>query len=249
LQVSDNSINSLDSVLDYKQKKKLAKKTRRLKKRIKLLLVFLFIGGLISIYFFTSLSNVKTIKISGNYYLSDSEILSMTDIDLSSKYLLVNDRKIATNLKENTFIEDATVSKSGFGNILLNIKEKKIAGYVYSDATELYFTDGTFTALSDDKLSLISNGPLFIDLSSDMVQKTAIAFNDVDIGVIRQMSEVSLHIETYDSEMLQILMSNDKYLFTSLKSTSVLNSYFDLSKYLTDSDKCIYIDELSGHAY
>jgi len=82
-----------------------------------------------------------------------------------------------------------------------------------------------------------------------MLEKASIAFDDISMDVIKQMSEVTLHVESYDAEMLQILMSNDKYLFTSLQATTVLNSYFDLSKYLTASDECIYIDELSGHAY
>ena len=66
---------------------------------------------------------------------------------------------------------------------------------------------------------------------------------------INAISEIYPYVSSYDAGMIELLMSNGKYIFMSPNSIGVMDNYFELSKVLTDSDECLYIDELSEGVY
>jgi cell division protein FtsQ len=212
-------------------------------------LIFLLVVSSL-VYYFSDLSNINEVLINGNYYLSEQEVLELSNIDIESdKFLLQSDNNLKKELLKSIYIEDANIKHLKNNVILIEIKEKKLAGYVFSDNLKIYFTTGESIELSDEKYSLISYCPELNDFENNAVIELAIKMDLLSQETIDAMSEIYPYITSYDSNMIELLMSNGKYIFLSPNSISVLDNYFELSKVLIDSDECLYIDELSGGIY
>lgn len=247
---NNNNIENFDTVINAKNKNKLERQNKKFKRRMILIsLIFLLVVSSL-VYYFSDLSNINEVLINGNYYLSEQEVLELSNIDIESdKFLLQSDNNLKKELLKSIYIEDANIKHLKNNVILIEIKEKKLAGYVFSDNLKIYFTTGESIELSDEKYSLISYCPELNDFENNAVIELAIKMDLLSQETIDAMSEIYPYITSYDSNMIELLMSNGKYIFLSPNSISVLDNYFELSKVLIDSDECLYIDELSGGIY
>jgi cell division protein FtsQ len=247
---NDNNIENFDTVINAKNKNKLVRQNEKFKRRM-ILILLLFVLIISSLfYYFSDLSNINEVLINGNYYLSEQEVLELTNIDIESdKFILKSDNNLKKELLKNIYIEDANIEHLKNNVISIEIQEKKLAGYVLSDNLKIYFTTGESIEISEEKYNLISYCPELNDFENTVVIELAIKMDLLSQETIDAMSEIYPYITSYDSNMIELLMSNGKYIFLSPNSISVLENYFELSKVLTDSDECLYIDELSDGIY
>lgn len=87
-------------------------------------LVLIIIGAII----FTIMSpifNVKNIKVEGNSYLSEDQIISLSRIEIENNMFKYNKKEIIKNIKENAYVETAEVKRSIPDTIEIKITERK----------------------------------------------------------------------------------------------------------------------------
>ena len=87
-------------------------------------LVLIIIGAII----FTIMSpifNVKNIKVEGNSYLSEEQVISLSRIEIENNMFKYNKKEIIKNIKENAYIENAEVKRSIPDTIEIKITERK----------------------------------------------------------------------------------------------------------------------------
>ena len=87
-------------------------------------LVLIIIGAII----FTIMSpifNVKNIKVEGNSYLSEEQVISLSRIEIENNMFKYNKKEIIKNIKENAYIENVEVKRSIPDTIEIKIIERK----------------------------------------------------------------------------------------------------------------------------
>ena len=133
------------------------KKTKKKKRRLRvgrLILLLLIIGAIsFSCYKFIDVP-IRSIEVTGNEILSDSEIIKAASLDNDPSFFSVISILVKNKLKENPYIKDAKVSK-GFLSVKIKVKEKKVL-YIKKDTGEIH---SIFY-----KLYLFYNAILFLSL-------------------------------------------------------------------------------------
>lgn len=87
-------------------------------------LVLIIIGAII----FTIMSpifNVKNIKVEGNSYLSEEQVISLSRIEIENNMFKYNKKEIIKNIKENAYIENVEVKRSIPDTIEIKVTERK----------------------------------------------------------------------------------------------------------------------------
>ena len=118
------------------------KKTKKKKRRLRvgrLILLLLIIGAIsFSCYKFIDVP-IRSIEVTGNEILSDSEIIKAASLDNDPSFFSVISMLVKNKLKENPYIKDAKVSK-GFLSVKIKVKEKKVL-YIKKDTGEKVMID------------------------------------------------------------------------------------------------------------
>ena len=234
---------------DRKNNKELIKQKKA--KRIKIILsIFLSLILIVIVYFLLDISNIKEIKVEGNIYLKDEDIISLSELSLEDKFLLVFTGKVKNKVETNELIEECNVSKQKGRVVCLKVKEKKILGYAYeSQDNVLILQDDSRYVLDKNSIYLIEYVPLIEGFSADKIVLIEKNLVDIDYKMINEISEIHYYPELkYQDHM--IIMRDGNYVFTSVYGLNILNKYYDIvSSYGKKEHKCYYFEDISGNAY
>lgn len=118
--------------------KKTIKNTKAKKKRDIIniiLLIMLFAILCIGIYFACTLPKfrVLSIQVKGNERLDPKTIAQVSGIKYGENLFLLSKREAIERLKNNPYIEDVTVVKKLPNSVFIQVKEKKVIGYISSE--------------------------------------------------------------------------------------------------------------------
>lgn len=105
------------------------------------ILLMVIIGG--GIFLMTTpMFNITTIEVEGNDTLSTETCISLTKIELDSTNLFaVTQTNINKNLKENAYVESATIKRKLPNTIHINIVERKVAYQVEYNKEYIYLDE------------------------------------------------------------------------------------------------------------
>ena len=199
-------------------------------------------------FFMSDVSKVKGIQISGNYFLTDEQILEASGINEDSRYLFVFDSVAIDQLCEHPMIQDAFVNVDSKGMVQIEIQEKLIIGYRYKKYPEVIFGDGTIMELSNEYSYLYSQIPLIVGFN-DEIDSFAKAFEDVHQKRISSISEIHRYEYSYDPNGLEFVMKDGNRFFASFYSADVINQYNGVASALSEKNVCLFADEHSGNVY
>lgn len=120
-------------------KKKTNKKKKKNKSR-KTIILILIIIGLTIFAMITPIFNITEIKVEGNNKIDKETIISFSGLSTGENIFRNLKSKVETNIKENSYIKEATMKRKLPGTIELKIEEREIAyqiqlidGYIYID--------------------------------------------------------------------------------------------------------------------
>ena len=105
------------------------KKKKKLIKRI-ILGLFVFIIGIIIFIYKAPFFNLKEIKISGLVTISNESLQEKLKYNIGGNIFTLDYNDIINKLKENPYIKDVKISKSGINKINIDITENKVAYYI-----------------------------------------------------------------------------------------------------------------------
>ena len=244
-----NKKDGVELILNKQRQLKQIKLRKKRKRRFITLISIFIIISIFYLYLTSSISQIKYVNITGIEYFSRNEIMELGDVEENQLYLLTFPSLIKTKIIKDDMINDVIITKNT--NRILNIEiiEKRILGYVYTDKPYLLIETGELIELVKDKQNLILHLPLIEGFDIDFLPEIASSLKELTIEMLNNITEIHHHVNTYDENMLKIVMIDGNKVFTSLDSIITVNNYFSIIKSLKINRACIYIDESSKTAY
>lgn len=223
-----------------------AEKKRRKKRKRKLIrLVFLFSAlCLLILYLFSDMSKVKSLTVLNNIYYSDEQILEKAQLDYHSSYWLTIRFWVNHLLEQDPLIKDASLSKDLQGGFTITVEEEKIIGYLNSDPSQILIQGTGMQTINDIELQ---NVPRLGEFTDEQLQMLDDGFEDVDTEILSMVSEILPHSESYNANMVRIVMNDGNRITTSYKGIYLLNSYKKILPQLEGTHVCLFMDEYSGN--
>ncbi len=239
-QVNDSIFIELDKPEIQPEPKK-----RKLKLWVKLILALLVVAAGILIYLSSDASNIKSIKVINNTFVSDSYIKEISGLTLDDKFILYFLKNPENKMKKNPLIDDVKVYQESGNSIVIDVKENLIVGYEINDnSSNLILTSGEkvkFDAKIINNLALL---PLFSAVRDDQIVPIANALGNVNMDILMRISEVHNVAFTYDFNMVKLVMDNGYYIFSSVYGLRYIDNYIDIIATNKDAKtKCILIIE------
>ena len=113
-------------------------KKRRRKKLIKkfTLGIFVIIVGVIIFIYKAPIFNLKVIKVEGLVTLTNESIQEMLKYEIGQNIFTIDYKDMENTLKENPYIKNVKIAKSGINSLNLLIEENNI-GFYTIDATKI----------------------------------------------------------------------------------------------------------------
>jgi cell division septal protein FtsQ len=188
------------------------------------------------VFFWYRSLKVKSIYVTGNSLVKESEILEETNL-LKYPYLHeVNENNIKNKLKNNKLINSVKVSKSISGKVIIYIEENKV---LYQG------TNGKYTLSNKDEIEL-DNPPLGIptlmndctDVRAKFIDKLLLINKDI----MKHISEIEYKPTDLDKERFMFYMTDGNYVYITLSKISLINSYNEIYPTLEGKKGILYLD-------
>ncbi|MUG88069.1 FtsQ-type POTRA domain-containing protein [Paenibacillus timonensis] len=123
-------------------------------RKIKTILILLFLALLCVLFFRSSLSKISVITFEGNTYTTEAELLGVTGLQVGSPFFAVSADHIARKLEDVSSVKQATVDKTFPGGVNIRIEEYPIAAYALTGEGKLQglLANGTRIELKDGSM-------------------------------------------------------------------------------------------------
>ena len=183
--------------------KKRVKKRRRLKIGRILLAFFLLFLTIFVIYSILNLK-ITNIFISGNYYLSDQQIIDAASIgDYPS---VIKGVKQIKNLKDNIYIKDVRVKVRKITQVYIEVTENRPLFYSI-DMEKTVLLDGRTTS---EKYPT----PTLLNYVIDSVYPNFVKeLGKLDIDILNRISEIKYEPNDVDDNRFLLLMTDGNYVY------------------------------------
>ncbi len=123
-----NVVSLEDRIPKLKQRRK-----KKANKRAILLLSLFFILLILVLYFLSPLSNVRSVKVKGNDYLSDELVIRTSGISTDVSIWKMDEEKAVDRLKKLPQLESAELSISFPNTVIIEMKEYEQLGILVKD--------------------------------------------------------------------------------------------------------------------
>ena len=179
---------------------------------------------------------VKTIYVTGNKILKESEILEKTNLLNYPRLSSVSSNDIVNELKKNKLINNVKVNKSLSGKIVIEITENKV---LYQD------TNGKYMLSNKEEITLDETYlgvPILINDCSKVKDKFIEKLLLVNDDILMHISEIEYEPTDLDKERFMFYMSDTNYVYITLSKISLINSYNEIYPTLEGKKGILYLD-------
>lgn len=228
--------------LNFEKAAKKIKSRRKLYSRLVIIGLTVLIVGSLLVYFLSSASNVRSVKVVNNRYLSDEYIQELTGISTDSKYLLLFTSFNGFKAEDSPLIKDIRVEKGGNRSVVIYVEENTIMGYRYTDKMELVLGDGTIIPFESRYIYSLAILPMFMINDNDRTVAIAKEMNNLDTDIISRISEVKEYSLSYDPNMVKFVMDDGYRIYTSLDGVKYIAEYLKIITSSSSKHSCIFID-------
>ena len=221
------------------------------KNRLFILAVLSGLSIIIILYFLSSYSKLNGIEVNNNYFLSERDIFSLTDLNNESRFLLISKNNIRKKIEADPLVDKAEIRRIDNNVLSISIKENKVLGYFKDgEAYSYLLSDGATIALNDNNQYMKLKAPLIEGFTSDKLSKVSTSLAKLNEEEINDISEIHYYPLSYDENMVELIMVDGNYIFISLDSIKLLNNYYDIKdNSLSSKNVCLYFDEDAKVAY
>lgn len=234
---NSENIDILNKINQKKEKKNKVKRT--------LTKVFLFLVLCIAVIVMalvTPIFNITQINVEGNFRVSTTSIINLAEINLGQNLFRNNKKKVIKNIKENSYIEEATMKRILPGTIQIKITEREIeyqikliSSYIYIDKS------GNILENSETKANV-----MFIEgySTSEEALINEKKLNDEDINKLKKVlkiKEAFQKINDLDLSTVSINIKNENNFIIYVKSQNK-KIYIGNGNNLTN--KMLYVEKI-----
>lgn len=217
--------------MDKKVKKKI---------HIKILPVIVILLVFVLLFFIFKLISelpIKNIYITGNYYLTDQEIIELAKIDDYPSFIKTTSMELKKNIKKNKLIEKVSVNKKWWGIVEISVKEYNVLFHEYNN-DDLVVLSNKKTIPNDNYqvpklLNYIPNTKY-----SDFIK----GMNKVNEDIKVQISEITYLPNEQDKDRFLLYMNDGNYVYLTLTKFKQINYYEEVLKKLKDKKGILYLD-------
>ncbi len=212
--VLDKNLVSLEDRIPKLKQMRKKKANRRL---IGLLTIFFLLIFSI-IYLQSPLSRIQSIKVEGNAYLTDKEIIKQSGLEIDENIWEIKSNKIETMIKKHPEIKDVKLKKGFPNHITLEVSEYKYTAYVQKGKE--YYPILSNGKILDKKLSHIpDSGPLLVSFNEGKPLSIVIGqLEKMSEDVMNSISEIHHNPSKTDKTKVTLYM-NDGFEVTASGET------------------------------
>lgn len=212
--------------------KKRVKKRRRLKIGRILLAFFLLFLTIFVIYSILNLK-ITNIFISGNYYLSDQQIIDAASIgDYPS---VIKGVKQIKNLKDNIYIKDVRVKVRKITQVYIEVTENRPLFYSI-DMEKTVLLDGRTTSEKYPTLTLLNY--VIDSVYPNFVKE----LGKLDIDILNRISEIKYEPNDVDDNRFLLLMTDGNYVYINNSTFYKLSKYMEIIRNFPNKKGILYLD-------
>lgn len=203
------------------------------------------------IYFLSDDSKVRSLAVDGNYYYTPQQIYRIAGLNTESRILLEPSFMVEKRLEEDPLIEKAQVSVSG-QSVHIQVEEKLIIGYYLKDGQNYVLCrNGESIAIDDQSyMKNLIHVPLLADLSDETMQAICSQFQQypeyLNREILEKIAEILPWSESYDQNMLKLIMQDGNLVFTSISDLQMITNYQLVLTELVGEDVCLILDSANG---
>ncbi len=240
----DKNIVSLEDRIPKLKQMRKKKANRRL---ITLLAIFFLLIFSI-IYFQSPLSKIQSIKVEGNSYLTDKEIVAASGIRLNENLWEVKKNEAVTAIKKEKEVSSAKISRQLPNTIVITVDEYEYKAYVQEGKD--YYPVLTSGSILKKKLRVIpDSGPLLVSFKEGKALKTVVEqLDNLPPEIMNSISEI--HYNPSESAPYKItLFMNDGYEVTASGETLAkkMTHYPAIVSQLGENDKGVIDLEVGSY--
>lgn len=239
------SVKTVSDAIKRKRKTKRAKRFKRWMKRLSVLLIVISVAFGMYKLDESSLFRISAISVSNNTLYSDEEIIEVLDIAIEDRMWLVYNWLYRNAFSEVNGVDGVTLSKKN--NVLLVVvdESKPVAiqseTYLLANGETIEIT--AYNKLYKNQLPRVE-GFIEADLQERLAQSMALLQPEI-LLLISSVNQVST---TYDSAQIQLLLHDQKQVYTDFRSLELLNDYPLFVDQIAPENNCVYLDYTSRSA-
>lgn len=199
------------------------------------LITFLFLYILGNIIYNVVNRPISNIYISGNYYLSDWEVIELASLDNYPSTLVNTSSVIKKKLEKQELISKVTIKKKWLSIVYIEVIENR----------PLFYSQISKKTILMDKKQVdkeydvpILNSAIPEEKYDDFIRAMA----DIPIDVLNRMSEITHSPDEVDDERYLITMTDGNYVYVTLKKFNAINSYNDYVKEFNNKKGVLFLN-------
>ncbi|AIF43842.1 cell division protein FtsQ/DivIB [Virgibacillus sp. SK37] len=184
------SKKNIVSIEDRIPKLKQARKKKANRRLIFYLSVFFFLISII-VYLQSPLSNVKTIEVKGNTFLTKEEIIAESGLNRNTNIWSVDKEEIKQKLLSNPIINSVAISRDLPSSIEIELKEHELVGYVRQENNYVPILGNGSILKSMKRKTFAGNAPLLVDFKEKaFLQKMTSELQKLPNSLLKLISEI-----------------------------------------------------------
>lgn len=234
----------------YMQDKQRKRKQARKESQIAWLLRLIFVV-LLSAYLLSDYSKLKQISVFGNGAMSKKSIVSLSGLSLDTRFYGFVPWWVSKQLNDHPLIAEASVKRQNHQVVRIDVVEKPIVGYGYTDTLVWLLGDGSLVPVDEGSRDYLVSVPYIEGFTNQMelLPKLAQYLQNVDELTRSLISEIMLIPLDYDKEQLKLLMIDQNTIYVSMMHLGNINGYHRLVNAIHETGVCIFFDGMEGRAY
>ena len=204
--------------------------------------IIVAIVGCIIGYLISDFSNVRSVKVINNSFLSAEYIMDQAGISTESDFIFIFPKIKELSLRSDPLIKDVKITRGPNHSVVIDVTENGIVGYRYEEKMQLILGDGSFVDFKSKYISNLSLLPMFMSVPEEKIKMVAERLAELDPEVVMRISEVRDYALSYDENMIKFVMEDGYAVYSSMDGISYLKDYLSIIKNTGSSNKCIYFD-------
>ncbi|GGB57273.1 cell division protein FtsQ/DivIB [Fictibacillus barbaricus] len=218
-------------------------------RRLIFYLSFFFLLLMVVVYFQSDLSHVKKITVSGNYFVTDNEILEKSMVSTKTKYLNVSEDEIVKRLDDITEISSVSIEKKFFNHVVIEVKEFQRVGYFRKDSTYYPMLQNGKMLEPLKKNERPVNAPVIVSWKDpEQLETMAQELQKLPEGIIHRISEITHTPNGNNTNQLTLFMTDGNKVVTAIsKFSERLSIYPSLVDKLKPDEKGTFYLGVSTH--
>lgn len=198
------------------------------------------------VYYFSFDSQAHVLSCTGNYYLTDSQVYDLAQVDTNTRLWLVPSRLFSHRIKEMPLVDSVKIHKKQ-GKLQFEVKEKTVIGYYVKDNQNYMVTmDNEAIPIEEEYLKMIIHFPLLNGFSDDQIASICSEFKkhekDLNRNVIEKIAEMVPYQTSFDDNMIKMTMQDGNVVYTNISSLIMMSKYQAMLTELHGNYVCLLLD-------